>query len=370
MVSADLQTAPETATLPFTPCQPEHAPQLQALFERNPRYFRRVIGGPVPATEAQKILEIRPPSTLPSDKHLFLLGDPRQPFGVADLIRDYPEPHTAMLGLFVLEEAHQGRGIGTECYAQLERWMRLHWAVRRIRLAVVDANIGAQSFWEKQGFRLSGEVFPYAEGSVRSQLRVMQKLLGGARRPLPVLDGPHFVVRTLRVSDLPAILNYVNGNRTQLAPWEPIRPEVFYTEDYWRLQLRDNLEQFDHDTAVRLGIFLPGRGPQPLIGCLNLNQIARGVFQAGILGYSLDEGWQGRGIMRESLQRLIDYAFQTLNLHRLMANAMPRNHRSLGLLDRLGFVREGYAKDYLRIAGVWEDHVLTALTNPHWQELA
>jgi len=368
MLSSDLHASHQTVTLPLTPCREEHAPILQALFERCPRYFERVTGGPVPATEAQKIIGIRPPSTQLSDKHLFLMGNPEQPFGVVDLIRDYPEPHTAMLGLFVLDEAHQGRGVGTECYAQLERWMRLHWAVRRIRLAVVDANTGAQRFWEKQGFVLTGEVFPHEEGSIKSQVRVMQKLLGGARRPLPVLLGERFVVRTLRVSDLPAIVDYFTTNRAYLAPWEPIRPDVFYTEDYWRLQLRDNVEQLDHDTAVRLGIFLPGIGPQPMIGTLNLNQLSRGVFQAGILGYSLDEGWQGRGIMRESLQRLINYAFHDLNLHRLMANAMPRNHRSLALLDRLGFVREGYARAYLRIAGVWEDHVLTALTNEQWQE--
>jgi ribosomal-protein-alanine N-acetyltransferase len=67
--------------------------------------------------------------------------------------------------------------------------------------------------------------------------------------------------------------------------------------------------------------------------------------------------------MRESLQASISYVFSELRLHRIMANYMPFNRRSGGLLRRLGFVVEGYARDYLQINGAWEDHVLTSLTN-------
>ncbi len=61
---------------------------------------------------------------------------------------------------------------------------------------------------------------------------------------------------------------------------------------------------------------------------------------------------------------MIRYAFEDLRLHRIMANYVPHNQRSAHLLRRLGFVQEGYAKEYLKIAGRWQDHVLTALTNP------
>ncbi len=62
----------------------------------------------------------------------------------------------------------------------------------------------------------------------------------------------------------------------------------------------------------------------------------------------------------------IDYAFRELRLHRIMANYRPENGRSGRLLERLGFVREGYARDYLFIDGAWRDHVLTSKTNPHF----
>ena len=71
--------------------------------------------------------------------------------------------------------------------------------------------------------------------------------------------------------------------------------------------------------------------------------------------------------MYEALRASLDYVFQVLNLHRVMANFMPHNARSNGLLRRLGFTVEGYARDYLYIDGAWRDHVLTSLTNPEWK---
>jgi ribosomal-protein-alanine N-acetyltransferase len=70
--------------------------------------------------------------------------------------------------------------------------------------------------------------------------------------------------------------------------------------------------------------------------------------------------------MTEALGAVILYAFSDLRLHRLQANYLPRNERSARVLRRLGFVVEGVARDYLRIDGRWEDHVLTGLTNPDW----
>jgi len=71
--------------------------------------------------------------------------------------------------------------------------------------------------------------------------------------------------------------------------------------------------------------------------------------------------------MYEALQPLIRYMQRQQRMHRIMANYMPHNERSGNLLARLGFEREGYAKNYLLIDGVWQDHVLTALTDPQWQ---
>ena len=105
-----------------------------------------------------------------------------------------------------------------------------------------------------------------------------------------------------------------------------------------------------------------------MIGKVNLTQVARGPFQACYLGYAIDQEEQGKGKMFEATKLAIDYALHELQLHRIMANYLPTNERSARLLRRLGFVVEGYARDYLYINGAWRDHILASLTNLNWSE--
>jgi ribosomal-protein-alanine N-acetyltransferase len=170
-------------------------------------------------------------------------------------------------------------------------------------------------------------------------------------------------------SDAERMLRYATDNREHLAPWEPIRPESYFTLASWRRDLAMARPEFRQGISLRL-ILLDGtdlRGP--VLGTANFRNIVRGVFQACHLGYSLDHRKQGQGLMREALEGAINYAFKEMNLHRIMANHMPANDRSARLLVSLGFQREGLAKDYLMIAGAWRDHILTSLVNPAWQPL-
>jgi ribosomal-protein-alanine N-acetyltransferase len=85
-----------------------------------------------------------------------------------------------------------------------------------------------------------------------------------------------------------------------------------------------------------------------------------------MLGYSIDAAHEGRGLMREALEAVLADAFGRLGLHRVQANVRPENARSLALLARLGFEREGLAREYLFIDGAWRDHVMTARRAPGW----
>ncbi len=96
----------------------------------------------------------------------------------------------------------------------------------------------------------------------------------------------------------------------------------------------------------------------------SLTNIVRGPFMACNIGYSVSEEFQGQGVAKSLVSHAIDYAFNELRLNRVMANYLPRNERSAKLLESLGFVKEGLARRYLCINGVWEDHVLTSLLNP------
>jgi len=71
--------------------------------------------------------------------------------------------------------------------------------------------------------------------------------------------------------------------------------------------------------------------------------------------------WQGKGLMYEALMPTIHFMQEQQQMHRIMANYMPNNHRSGNLLKKIGFKPEGYAKAYLQINGEWQDHILMSL---------
>ncbi|UCH94103.1 MAG: ribosomal protein S5-alanine N-acetyltransferase [Candidatus Aminicenantes bacterium] len=161
------------------------------------------------------------------------------------------------------------------------------------------------------------------------------------------------------------ITAYVNENREYLRPWEPRRSEGFYTTEFWQTEIKKIHNEFFLGQSLRLCVF-PGKSPEgPIIGVCNFTNILRGVFQACFLGYSVHHRYQGQGIMYEALDAAVDFVFKHLKLHRVMANYMPRNEKSGRLLRKLGFIVEGYARDYLKIAGKWEDHILTAKISPY-----
>jgi ribosomal-protein-alanine N-acetyltransferase len=106
-----------------------------------------------------------------------------------------------------------------------------------------------------------------------------------------------------------------------------------------------------------------------LNGMINFTTFERGPFQNCRLGYKIGAAYEGEGYMTETLQAAIRYVFKELNFHRVEANYIPKNERSGRLLKRLGFAEHGVAKNYLRIAGKWQNHILTSLTHDDWKEV-
>jgi ribosomal-protein-alanine N-acetyltransferase len=176
---------------------------------------------------------------------------------------------------------------------------------------------------------------------------------------LPTLKSERLVMRIPMESDAPELLRYRIDNRAHLAPWEPLREHIYYTLDHCLQTIADARETARLDRGYAFAVF--DAQSNEWVATFNLANIVRGVFQACHLGYGIAAARQGQGLMCEALTTGLAFAFGPLGLHRVMANYMPHNHRSALLLARLGFVREGYAKRYLNIAGHWEDHVLTAL---------
>ncbi|WP_428674636.1 GNAT family N-acetyltransferase, partial [Roseibium sp.] len=82
--------------------------------------------------------------------------------------------------------------------------------------------------------------------------------------------------------------------------------------------------------------------------------------QAVTLGYWMGEPFAGNGYMTEAVAVAVRYAFDELRLHRVEAACIPDNTRSIRLLEKAGFEREGLMRSYLKIDGRWCDHFLYA----------
>jgi ribosomal-protein-alanine N-acetyltransferase len=104
-----------------------------------------------------------------------------------------------------------------------------------------------------------------------------------------------------------------------------------------------------------------------IVGAFNIGEVVRGLFQSAYLGYYAFAPHAGAGYMSEGLELVLRVAFRVLKLHRLEANVQPMNRRSLALVRRAGFVREGYSRRYVRVAGQWRDHVRMALLVEDWR---
>jgi len=166
-------------------------------------------------------------------------------------------------------------------------------------------------------------------------------------------------------TDAAAVVAFQRRNRAHFAPWDPTRTDAFFAEPYWRAQLESDVEALAQGRRARF--FVTERdAPGRIVGYLHFSNVVRGAFQSCHLGFGVDASLEGRSVMREALERGCRWAFEDFGLHRIEANHRPENVRSGRLLRRLGFVPQGYARDYLRIDGQWRDHVLTALVNDAW----
>lgn len=183
----------------------------------------------------------------------------------------------------------------------------------------------------------------------------------------PQIETERLILTIPTPDDASRLLQYVTDNREHLAPWEPLRPDEYFTREFWVDRLSFAVEEYESRRSLSLVLLDRANLLGPFIGQVNFSNITYGAFQAAHLGYSLDHRATGKGLMTEALTAAIKYVFEELNLHRVMANYMPGNEKSAKLLLRLGFKVEGHARDYLRLAGDWRDHTLTALVNESWK---
>lgn len=168
--------------------------------------------------------------------------------------------------------------------------------------------------------------------------------------------GDGLLLRAPQAGDFVSWAQLRERSRAYLTPWEPIWPTDDLTRAGFRRRLRRYSEDVLADRAYPFLIFREQDGA--LIGGITLANVRRGIVQAGTVGYWAGEPYAGRGYMTAALRLLLPTLFGELNLHRVEAACIPGNIASVRVLEKCGFVREGLARRYLCINGVWQDHLL------------
>jgi ribosomal-protein-alanine N-acetyltransferase len=148
-------------------------------------------------------------------------------------------------------------------------------------------------------------------------------------------------------------------SRDFLLPWEPTWPHDALTREAYRRRLRRYGIDWREDAGYSFFIFQ--QNSNALIGGVTIGNVRRGVAQTGTLGYWVGRPFARQGYMSDALDLILAFAYQALHLHRLEAACLPNNAASQGVLNKLRFRQEGYAQKYLRINGIWCDHLLFAL---------
>lgn len=179
----------------------------------------------------------------------------------------------------------------------------------------------------------------------------MQTLYETERLSLKVLDRTYANL----------VLDYYTRNKDFLEEWDPLKVEEFYTAEYHEKQLEAELVNIGNRNLLKLWIFKKDKNK--IIGFISFNNIIRGAFHSCHLGYKLDKDEINKGYITEALQKGIEVIFNEYKLHRIEANIMPKNKRSLRVVEKLGFYNEGLAYKYLKINGKWEDHIHMVLLN-------
>jgi len=174
--------------------------------------------------------------------------------------------------------------------------------------------------------------------------------------PLPSVVGEGVMLRTPQATDHTEWAALREQSREFLTPWEPSWPADDLSRSAFRRRIRRYTEDLRSDQSYAFLIFRNTDGR--LVGGLTLANVRRGVAQAGSLGYWMGLPFVRHGYMTAAVRAMISFAFGTLRLHRLEAACIPTNTASIRLLENTGFIREGYAREYLCINGIWQDHLL------------
>lgn len=189
------------------------------------------------------------------------------------------------------------------------------------------------------------EIVPLVKGSVLS------------------IETKRLILSVYKPSAAQAVTDYLVRNRAFHKPFQQRHGERYFTIAEQKSYLKSDLQMFNRNTQVAFWITLP-EDPDRIIGRLSFYSLIGGAMNSCFVGYHLDEKAQGNGYMSEALLAGCDFMFKYYRLHRIEADILPTNERSLSCATRCGFEKMGYNERFMEIDGRYQDHVMLVKLNP------
>lgn len=171
-------------------------------------------------------------------------------------------------------------------------------------------------------------------------------------------EGGAVTLRPPQTGDYAAWAELRAASRDHLVPWEPTWSPDELSRAAFKLRLRHYVQEAREGTGYAFFILRASDGA--LLGGLSLSNVRRGVTQSASIGYWIGAPHTRQGYMTAGVRAALPFVFEFLGLHRLEAACLPNNIGSIKVLERNGFQREGIARSYLKINGIWQDHLLFA----------
>ncbi len=292
--------------------------------------------------------------------HTFGAFDDGELIGVVTLLQERQEKwqHRANIFAMYVTPNKRLKGVGEALLTSAINKAKTMDRIEKINLSVTAGNEKAKSLYTKLGFKVYGVE--------EKAMKVNGVYYDDAHMVLYIKDellqGNNVYIRPFRYEDGSVLLEMLSKNRDFFEQFSMERNNDFYTLESQLARIENYEADWKNNQAYNFGIFT---NEGTLIGTINLFQVFRGSLQSAFIGYFLDRKHNGKGYTTEAVRLLVDYAFQTLKLHRIEAGVMPHNIGSIRVLEKAGFHKEGIAKKNVKINGKWEDHQVLAIINPN-----
>lgn len=178
---------------------------------------------------------------------------------------------------------------------------------------------------------------------------------------VPRLETERLILRSMSLDDLEFIIRHFSDYETnRYSDYEGLKNREEAIEFYKRFL------ELGKPSHFRLGVVLKETGE--LVGTLGYHNFSRKDFRTEI-GYDLYKTHWGKGFMTEAVRAIIRYGFEQMNLNRIEATMNSENLRSIKLLERLGFQKEGLLREKYYCKGRFQHELVYSLLRKDWEKL-